>query len=122
MGNDGLKVLIDAALTWPKLISFNVGTYKSTADMGEEPGNLFDDLAIGDLQRINKKSTTLRYLNIKGSKLSREGEYKISRPPHLSIDFKYSPWPLMVVSVDQLRRIKHPKRVIHIDSIYRGKN
>ncbi|CAH6419269.1 Aldo/keto reductase [uncultured virus] len=120
MRNPGLKAVVDMALTCPRLFCLNLGCYKSTADMGEHPGNFFDDDAIPDLVRLMTECNTLQYLNIAGCKISEKGLLSLPRMPNISMDLGKGPWH-HVHEKDTLRFVKQPKRVAHIDSIYRGK-
>jgi hypothetical protein len=100
--------------------------------MGEMSGNFYGDDVIPEINALLDSHKTLRYLNLSGSKLTREGIEKISASQNVSIDLdtkcqdfdpKYldkGPWR-HVHKNDVLREFKHPKRVVHIDSIYRGK-
>lgn len=119
MHNQGLKAIVDTALTCPNLISLNVGCYKSTADMGEHPGNFFNDTVISDLTHLLTESKSLQYLNTSGSKISEEGLLSLRRMPNISMDLGKGPWH-HIHNKDALRFVKQPKRVVHIDSIYRG--
>jgi diketogulonate reductase-like aldo/keto reductase len=120
LGNTGVHHVVEMALSCPRLISLNLGCYKSTADLGEWPGNLFDDDVVPDLCRLVAESNSLHYLNTSGSKMSRDGIDAIPRLSHLSMDLGAGPIH-HVHNKSQLRIFKHPKRVVHIDSIYRGK-
>lgn len=120
LGNSGLQRVVGMALSCPKLLSLNLGCYKSTGDMGEWPGNFFDDAVIPDLTTLLHESTSLQYLNIIGCKISRDGLATLPRLPHISMDLGAGPYHY-VHDKNQLRFLKHPKRVVHIDSIYRGR-
>lgn len=120
MHNDGLRAVVDMALTCPNLICLNVGCYKSSADMGEHPGNFFDDEVIPDLTRLLNESKSLQYLNTAGCKITEAGLLSLPRPSTVSMDLGKGPWH-HIHEKDQLRFVKQPKRVVHIDSIYRGK-
>ena len=120
MHNDGLRSIVSMALTCPNLKCLNIGCYKSTADLGEHPGNFFDDDVIPDLTKLLSESSSLEYLNTAGSKISQEGLLLLPRPDKISLDLGKGPWH-HVHEKDKLRFVKQPKRVVHIDSIYRGK-
>lgn len=119
MKNEGLKAIVDMALTCPKLICLNLGCYKSSADLGENPGNLFDDNCVLDIIRLLNETKSLKYLNTAGSKMTEDIIRTIPRPSNISLDLGKGPWH-HVQEKDQLRFAKQPKRVVHIDSIYRG--
>jgi diketogulonate reductase-like aldo/keto reductase len=115
--NQGFEALVEALLTCPRFQSFNAGTYKSTVDMGEHPGNFFDDEVLPSIHRFLTTSPTLQYFNCVGSKLSPEGKASIPRLPHIALDLGLKGTPDTIIP----RSLKHPRRVVHIDSIYRGK-
>jgi len=119
MYNNGLKAIVDTVLTCPKFIALNVGCYKSTGDMGEHPGNFFDDDVIPDLTRLLTENKSLQYLNTAGSKMTEQGILSLPRMPNISMDLGKGPWH-HIHEKDKLRFVKQPKRVVHIDSIYRG--
>lgn len=119
-GNVGLEALVDALLTCPRLLSVNLGCYKSSADMGEHPGNLFDSEALPAIYRLLTTSPTLQYFNCIGSQISKDGLASIPRLEHISMDLGSGRGYYMHAK-ESIRRLKHPRRVVHIDSIYRGK-
>lgn len=121
LGNTGVQRVVTMALSCPKLICLNLGCYKSTGDMGEWQGSFFDDEVVPDLSHLVSESKSLQYLNTIGSKMSREGLMTIPRMPQISMDLGAGPYHY-VHEKSQLRLLKHPKRVVHIDSIYRNKN
>ena len=118
--NAGVKALVEMALSCPKLRSLDLGCYKSTGDLGEHPGNFYDDTVLSDLVRLLESSSSLKYLNTVNCKISAEGLLSLPRVPWISLDLGVGPWH-HVHEPGILRTIKQPKRVIHIDSIYRGK-
>ena len=120
MNNKGLIAVVDMALTCPKLKCINVGCYKSSADMGEYPGNLFDDDVLPDLVRLITQSKSLEYLNTASCKISKEGLLSLPRTDTVSMDLGVGSWH-HVHEKNKLRFVKQPKRIVHIDSIYRGK-
>lgn len=116
--NDGVKALVDMALSCPKLKCLNLGCYKSSSDMGEHPGNFFNDDSFDDLCRLFD-SNSLEYLNIIKCKLSIK-KFMMFPKSHISFDTGNA-LSRNVYDKNKLRFLKHPKRVQHIDSIYRGK-
>ena len=119
MHNEGLRAVVEMSLSCPRLKCLNVGCYKSTADLGEHPGNFFDDAVLPDLTRLLTQSK-LQYLNTAGSKISEAGLLSLPRPTTVSLDLGKGPWHYIHEN-KTLRFVKQPKRVVHIDSIYRGK-
>jgi diketogulonate reductase-like aldo/keto reductase len=120
MNNRGLSAIVETVLSCPKLQSLDVGSYKSTRDLGEHPGNFFDDESFDSLHKLLTHSKFLRYLNTTKCKMSLEKLLALPRLPHISMDLGVGPWHHMH-DPKTLRFIKQPKRVVDIDSIYRGK-
>lgn len=120
LGNRGVQALVTMALSCSKLKSLDLGCYKSTCDLGEHPGNFYDDAVVPDLKRLITESTALKYLSTTKCKISVEGLLSLPRLDTISFDLGVGPWH-HVHDKETLRAIKQPKRVVHIDSIYRGK-
>lgn len=120
MHNDGLRAVVDMALSCHKLKCLDLGFYKSSGDLGEHSGNFFDDEVVPDILTLISSSKSIKYLSITGCKISQEGLSKIPKPDNMSIDVGKSIWHRVHKEKD-LRFIKQPKRVVHIDSIYRNK-
>lgn len=120
LGNEGLQAVVTMAKTCPKLVCLNLGCYKSTADLGENPGNLFDDSSASVLTDLLLNCGQLQYLSVSGCKMSKSALMSLPRPATVSMDLGQGPWH-HVHSKDRLRLVKQPKRVVHIDSIYRNK-
>lgn len=114
-----MEKVVTMALSCSRLISLNLGCYKSTVDMGEKPGNPFTDNSISHLTRLLNESQSLKYLSTSGCQMSHEGLLSLPRKESISMDLGTGPWHH--VSKKELRFIKHTKRVAHIDSIYRNK-
>ena len=93
-----------------------MGTYKSSADLGEHPGNFFDDQVLDDLLGI-VSCPNLKYLSTAGSKLSLEACEKLLENTSVSMDLG----KLFRHVHNDLKTIKHSNLVYNIDSIYRGK-
>jgi len=116
--NQGVKKIVEISKELPNLECLNLGTYKSSADLGEHPGNFFDDSVLEDLLNLVTTHQGLKYLSTAGSKMStKASEILIEAAPHISMDlcnkFKHVH--------DNLKIIKHSELVLNIDSIYRGK-
>lgn len=115
-GDQTVKTL--ATGSYPSLISLDLGCYKSTKDMGEQPGNLLTDDSVGDV--VTLMNSGLKYLSLVESGLSDEALNSLPEVDGLSIDYGHRS-RRYVHTKDQLRIVKHPKCVYNIDSIYRGK-
>lgn len=110
--------IVKMAISCPRLISLNLGCYKSTVDMGEKPRNPFTDESISYLTKLLNESISLKYLSTSGCKMTHEGVLRLPRKDHISMDLGAGPWHH--VNKETLRFIKHSKRVVHIDSICRN--
>lgn len=120
LDNDGVKVVVDMALSCPKLKCLNIGVYKSAGDMGEMPSNFYNDDSIPDLTRLLLESKSLSYLSVVGSKISYDGMARLPRLDHISMDTGKG--PIHHVHPDKIiHRFKQCKRVKDIDSIYRNR-
>lgn len=103
----------------PKLRSLNLGTYLSTRDLGEKTNLLRPD--VSELVRLLREHPTLELLDV-----------SICGLPQTSIDelvaacsdrqSLHGVGGHAVHHTERERRfLKHPERVLHIDSIYRGR-
>lgn len=120
MNNAGLRAIVDMSMTCPKLRALNLGCYKSTSDLGEHPGNFFDNEVIGEIARLLTQNPYLKYLNISGCQISTEG--MLSLPESTTVSFENGKTATKLLhNKQELRFLKQPKRVVDIDSIYRGK-
>lgn len=121
MGNNGLRSVVEMAKTCPKLISLNFGFYKSAGDMGELSGNLYDDDVVPNIVDLVKSCPNLKYLSTIGARVHDVQpiiEAANTYNEGLSMDLgRVAP----IHKVENLQVIKHNKRVLHIDSIYRNK-
>lgn len=117
--DDVMDDIVSMALSCPKLISLNLGCYKSTVDMGEKPGNPFTDKSAPLLAKLLKESKSLKYLSTSGCSMSHQALLNLPHLDHISMDLGAGPWHH--ISSHNIRFIKHPSRVRHIDSIYRNK-
>ncbi len=119
-----LDPLVDALLTYcPRLRSLDLGTYRSTRDLGETPNDLGADVPA--LKRLLAKPS-LELLDLSICGLTEEagqdlvaaivgsgestGGASVQGIPH---GFSRS--------AQERRFLKHDRRVLHIDSIYRGR-
>lgn len=120
LSSPNLDPLVDALLAHcPRLCSLDLGTYKSTRDLGEQANQLSPDVAA--LVRLMTEHPSIELLNTAKCGLPSEsidrlvaalgpeqslegvGTWAVGRPHH------------------ERRFLKHPRRVVHIDSIYRGR-
>gem|GEM_PF-749337 len=120
-----LDPLVDALLAHcPRLRSLDLGTYRSTRDLGETPNDLAADVPA--LRRLlAKPSLELLDLSICGltdedgealvADLVGKGDSPTLRPSVQGIAYGDSK------SAQERRFLKHDARVLHIDSIYRGR-
>ncbi len=121
VGNRAVPHIVDMALSCPNLICLNLGCYKSSKDMGERPGNLFDDEVLPEFQRLLGEHGGLLYFNVIGCQMSFECLEQLKDcNSHTSVETG-SGAPKFIHDKDALQIIKHPKRVRHIASVYRGK-
>jgi diketogulonate reductase-like aldo/keto reductase len=103
----------------PKLRSLDLGTYLSTRDMGEKQNRLHPD--VSPLVRLLGEHPALELLDVSLCDLPPEalGRLVDSLGPRQSLHgagghaFRHSE--------RERRFLKHPRRVVHIDSIYRGR-
>ncbi|ARF10365.1 aldo/keto reductase [Hokovirus HKV1] len=115
LDNEGIKKIAEIIPNLKNLICLNLGTYKSSADLGEYPGNFYDDSVLNELISITKHPN-LKYLSTSGSHISLETCEILMKDNDISMDlgkiFRHK---------HDLKTIKHPELVYNIDSIYRGK-
>lgn len=127
--DDISSVIVDFALGCEKLICLNLGCYKSTFDMGEKPNFftnvkpfiklveqhpslLYLDLAMNNIpdddirMLVHFTKETGKPITIVGSQIGTNPQVKSEL--HLQQD-------------KDLKFVKHPKKVLHIDSIYRNR-
>lgn len=118
--NESMPNIADMCLSCPNLICLNLGCYKSTMDMGELPGNLFNDDSYEHIVRI-LGHPKLQYYSSLGCQMSHEKlEQLKSVSDKVSIETG-SGTPKFVHVKNELQVIKHPEEVRDIASIYRGK-
>lgn len=122
LGNDAVRHIHKMLLSgcWPNLVSLDLGTYKSSGDMGEHSGNFFNDDVITEITDIITKSH-LKYFDIYLSKISYDKLGELPKNDKMSMHTGNKLSYNIVHDKDVLRIIRHGKRVVHIDSIYRGK-
>jgi Ran GTPase-activating protein (RanGAP) involved in mRNA processing and transport len=116
-----LDKVIDNLLTCENLKSVNFGTYKSTADMGLN-ANWFTVDALAPLVRLVQCQKPLQFLGIEATGL--DGEETLA--PLLdalspTCTLYASKCRVVRLPKEAIRLLQHPKRVVHIDSVYRGK-
>lgn len=129
--------IVDCALSCPKLVLLDVGCYKSTFDMGEKP-NFF--VSPEPWLRLIANCPRLQHLDLLRNAMTVDDAHRIVRAakerteradPLLAPINVYA--SMNNVLRDQLsyvegipdkaqqKVLKHPKRVVHIDSMYRNK-
>ncbi|MEM7675801.1 MAG: hypothetical protein AAF449_07335, partial [Myxococcota bacterium] len=115
-----LKPLVDALIVaCPRLRALDLGTYLSTRDLGEEANRLEGDaLALQRLLREHPSINLLDVTNCSFTEASLDALFD-ALGEHQSLEGAgsrgYRHGKL------ERRLMKHPPRVLHIDSIYRGK-
>jgi hypothetical protein len=87
--------------------------------MGEHPGNFFDNDVVPDLTRLLTQSKSLQYLNTTHCNITEEALLSLPHLPHISMDLGKGHCH-HIRENSSLRFVKQPKRVAHIDSIYRN--
>ncbi|GMH44703.1 hypothetical protein BSKO_12655 [Bryopsis sp. KO-2023] len=111
-----VKAIVDAALTCPNLKALNLGYYTSTWDMGEVP-NAYGDQGAKELLRLVKNHGCLEFLSVVNAGVTKEGFDLLTEAAGPNL---YMPGGKTVMEASlQFRRVKHPKRVVDIDSVYR---
>ena len=126
--------IVDLALSCKKLISLSLGCYKSTFDLGEKP-NFFTN--VEPFIRLVKNHANLLYLDLLMNSIPEteiirliDTARNLKRETPITIDgFQYGTKPedkkhLYLNGFSdrkELKFIKHPKKVLHIDSIYRNR-
>lgn len=115
-----LDPLVDALLgACPALVHLDLGTYKSTRDMGERANRLDPDVT--PLVRLLSRHPSLRLLNAANAGLPEASVARLvaALGPDQSLEG---------VGAHALRHghttrrlLRQPKRVLHIDSVYRGR-
>ena len=103
----------------PKLRSLDLGTYLSTRDLGEKTNQL--DSNVTELERLLREHPALELLDVSicGLPASAIDALVAACGDHQSI---HGVRGLAMHHTERERRfLKHPRRVLHIDSIYRGR-
>lgn len=120
LGNDSIARLRYFIPTCVKLRSLHIGSYKSTSDMGEHPGNFFDNDSVTHLSEIITE-TKLQYFNVILSRVDRDLADKLPINQRMTTvtGSKFSTHTTH--DNKTLQKLRHGKRVVNIDSIYRGK-
>jgi diketogulonate reductase-like aldo/keto reductase len=103
----------------PKLRSLNLGTYLSTRDLGEKTNLLRPD--VGALVRLLREHPSLELLDVSICGLVQLSidELVAACGPQQSLHGAGG--QALNHSERERRFLKHPERVLHIDSIYRGR-
>jgi Ran GTPase-activating protein (RanGAP) involved in mRNA processing and transport len=145
ISDKGMQYITDAFKNHNMLQVLDVSLYKSTADMGTVSNNIGDDgvPAICELIENNK---SIRYLNIAMNNISNDGITRISDALEMNTSiwyFHYSQYgnevmqtivqkindilernralePSINFGTEHMRMLKHSKKIINIDSIYRN--
>lgn len=141
----GMQYITDAFKNHNTLKVLDVSLYKSTADMGAVSNNIGDGgvPAICELIENNK---SIRYLNIAMNNISNDGIVRISDSLEMNTSiwyFNYSQYgnevehaivqkindilernralePSITFGAEHMRMLKHSKKIVNIDSIYRN--
>lgn len=103
----------------PKLRSLDLGTYLSTRDLGEQANQLDED--VGPLALLLQTHPALELLDVAlcGLPAASAAHLLANLGAHQSI---HGVGAAALRHDDRARRfLKHPRRVVHIDSIYRGR-
>lgn len=146
--SDGLRSILDAVSTIKSVQSLGLGLYKSTSDMGELP-NYFDGEGVDMLTQYLRSHHNISLLDIKdtnlrpdgwpllvdaletnpmivnlaftqfGLTLPREIHDRIAQVLRRNVQDRFG-MPLEQFRRDELRYLKQPPHVRHIDSIYRN--
>lgn len=105
----------------PKLRALDLGTYLSTRDMGEAANRLDPDVT--PLERLLREHPTLELLDVAICGLPAESLERLvdARGPRQSLHGVGGSRAFHHTERER-RFLKHPKRVLHIDSIYRGRD
>jgi hypothetical protein len=124
--------IVDFALSCEKLICLGLGCYKSTFDMGEKP-NFFS--RVDPFLRLVQNHSSLLYLDLLMNSFPKEDVIRLIQfakecTSKLTIDAsqittkpedKKSLFLNAYSDRNKLKFVKHPKKVLHIDSIYRNR-
>lgn len=117
-----LSSLVTALITrCPKLRSLDLGTYLSTRDMGETANHLGPDVT--ELVRLLREHPAIELLDVSLCGLPTESLDRLvaSLGSHQSLH-GVGGSQAFHHTVRERRFLKHPRRVVHIDSIYRGRD
>ncbi len=147
---NGSNVLMNALTNSPNLICLSLGLPKATFAIGEIP-NLISNDGAEQIAQFIKNNKTTKFLDISGNRLKNEGLLVISKALENNdtlIDIKYHQ-PIMKIepNIDRaiqkklksniknrlnmtqdhmyqnyLRFVKHTKKVVNIDSVYRTRD
>ncbi len=117
-----LSRLVAALITHcPKLRALDLGTYLSTRDMGEAKNHLDPDVT--PLERLLREHGAMELLDVGLCGLPADSLDRLvdTLSPRQSLHGVGGSRAFHHTERER-RFLKHPKRVVHIDSIYRGRN
>lgn len=125
--------MIGCFMSMKSLISLDLGYYKSTFDMGEQPnylGKIDGEQTVDFLSVFIKHHPNIKYISVANNYISSNNITKLASVIVSCADKKKISADLDQMnkkngkirnhSKEELRVIKHMKRVLHIDSIYRN--
>ena len=121
LSRPSLARLVDALIaSCPKLAMLDLGTYLSTRDLGEKANALDPD--VDELVRLLQQHPTLELLGVFRCGLPEESLARLvdALGPRQSLDGA-GKRGLRHTRAER-RFLKHPPRVVHIDSVYRGRD
>lgn len=115
-----LNALVDALCeSCPELIYLCLGTYKATRDLGERANALDPDVA--PLVRLLREHPSVRLLDVSLTGLPEESVDRLVEGLSSDQSLEGVGDRALHHSHDERRVIRHPARVVHIDSVYRGR-
>lgn len=130
MTDASAQVIVDMVLTCPRVVLVDVGCYKSTFDMGEKPNKFARPEPWIALIEQHKP---LKHLDLLRNCMSLDAAHSIVSAAKMrgGLNVYASMNDVLrdklsyvegIPDKDAQKVLKHPKRVIHIDSIYRNRN
>lgn len=118
--NPDLNPLVDALISHcPSLCSLDLGTYRSTRDMGEKANQL--DADVSPLVRLLRNHPSLKLLDTTICGLPDASIERLVEALGSDQSLEGVGNHALRHSHSERRFLKQPKRVVHIDSIYRGR-
>ena len=103
----------------PLLQCLDLGTYKSTRDMGEKPNILRPD--VSDLVYLLKNHRSLQLLDVTICDLPEASIKRLVENLGHNQSLEGIGRHALKHTHNERRYLRHPRRVFHIDSIYRGR-